>query len=118
MIIATLRMAARPEKREEVEQIVHCLKAQGDPTYIEAVTKDIEDDLKLPGAGGIESSDKLYDEAVAIIAQEGKASTSLIQRRLQIGYNRAARIIEQMEAQEVIGKADRVGRREVLIGTN
>ena len=103
---------------EEVEQIVHCLKAQGDPTYIEAVTKDIEDDLKLPGAGGIESSDKLYDEAVAIIAQEGKASTSLIQRRLQIGYNRAARIIEQMEAQEIIGKADRVGRREVLIGTN
>ncbi len=103
---------------EEVEQIVHCLKAQGDPTYIEAVTKDIEEDLKLPGAGGIESSDKLYDEAVAIIAQEGKASTSLIQRRLQIGYNRAARIIEQMEAQEVIGKADRVGRREVLIGTN
>jgi S-DNA-T family DNA segregation ATPase FtsK/SpoIIIE len=103
---------------EEVEQIVHCLKAQGDPTYIEAVTKDIEDDLKLPGPGGIESADKLYDEAVAIIAQEGKASTSLIQRRLQIGYNRAARIIEQMEAQEVIGKADRVGRREVLIGTN
>jgi S-DNA-T family DNA segregation ATPase FtsK/SpoIIIE len=103
---------------EEVEQIVHCLKAQGDPTYIEAVTKDIEDDLKLPGPGGIECSDKLYDEAVAIIAQEGKASTSLIQRRLQIGYNRAARIIEQMEAQEVIGKADRVGRREVLIGTN
>ncbi len=103
---------------EEVEQIVHCIKAQGDPTYIEAVTKDIEDDLKLPGPGGIESADKLYDEAVAIIAQEGKASTSLIQRRLQIGYNRAARIIEQMEAQEVIGKADRVGRREVLIGTN
>jgi S-DNA-T family DNA segregation ATPase FtsK/SpoIIIE len=55
---------------------------------------------------------------VAIVAQEGKASTSLIQRRLQIGYNRAARIIEQMEAQEIIGKADRVGRREVLIGAH
>ncbi len=60
----------------------------------------------------------MYDEAVAIVAQEGKASTSLIQRRLQIGYNRAARIIEQMEAQEIIGKADRVGRREVLIGAH
>ena len=52
------------------------------------------------------------------MAQEGKSSTSLIQRRLQIGYNRAARIIEQMEAEEVISKADRVGRREVLIGAH
>ena len=63
-------------------------------------------------------ADELYDEAVAIVAKEGKASTSLIQRRLQIGYNRAARIIEQMEVQEVIGKADRVGRREVLVGSH
>jgi S-DNA-T family DNA segregation ATPase FtsK/SpoIIIE len=102
----------------EVEQIVTSLKAQGDPKYIEAVTKDLEDGLSLSGANGAENGDKLYDEAVAIVAQEGKASTSLIQRRLQIGYNRAARIIEQMEAQEIIGKADRVGRREVLIGAH
>ncbi len=102
----------------EVEQIVNALKAQGDPKYIEAVTKDIEDSSSSTGASATENGDKLYDEAVAIVAQEGKASTSLIQRRLQIGYNRAARIIEQMEAQEIIGKADRVGRREVLIGTH
>jgi S-DNA-T family DNA segregation ATPase FtsK/SpoIIIE len=102
----------------EVEQIVNCLKAQGNPNYIEAVTKDIDDSLSLSGANATENSDKLYDEAVAIVAQEGKASTSLIQRRLQIGYNRAARIVEQMETQEVIGKADRVGRREVLIGAH
>jgi S-DNA-T family DNA segregation ATPase FtsK/SpoIIIE len=102
----------------EVEQIVNSLKAQGDPKYIEAVTKDIEDSLSLSGASTAENGDKLYDEAVAIVAQEGKASTSLIQRRLQIGYNRAARIIEQMEAQEIIGKADRVGRREVLVGAH
>ena len=70
------------------------------------------------GLDSKEGGDELYDEAVAIVAKEGKASTSLIQRRLQIGYNRAARIIEQMEAQEVIGKADRVGRREVLVGSH
>ncbi len=101
---------------DEVEQIVNCLKDQGNPTYVDAVTKDIEEDSKLSGGISSDGNDKLYDEAVAIVAQEGKASTSLIQRRLQIGYNRAARIIEQMEAQEIIGKADRVGRREVLIG--
>ena len=101
---------------DEVEKIVSCLKEQGNPTYVDAVTKDIEEDPKLSGNGSSDGNDKLYDEAVAIVAQERKASTSLIQRRLQIGYNRAARIIEQMESQEIIGKADRVGRREVLIG--
>ncbi|MBT3991305.1 MAG: cell division protein FtsK [Rhodospirillaceae bacterium] len=103
----------------EVEQIVNCLKAQGDPTYVDAVTEDIEGGFDIPGVGGgSDNGDELYDEAVAIVAQEGKASTSFIQRRLQIGYNRAARIIEQMEAQEVVSKADRVGRREVLIGAH
>ena len=60
--------------------------------------------------------DELYDEAVAIVSREGKASTSFIQRHLQIGYNRAARIIEEMEKEGVISPANRVGRREVLIG--
>jgi DNA segregation ATPase FtsK/SpoIIIE, S-DNA-T family len=105
---------------DEVEQIVKCLKAQGEPSYVEAVTEDVEGGFDIPGVSGSgsDNSDELYDEAVAIVAQEGKASTSFIQRRLQIGYNRAARIIEQMEAQEVVSKADRVGRREVLIGTH
>jgi S-DNA-T family DNA segregation ATPase FtsK/SpoIIIE len=62
------------------------------------------------------SGDELYDEAVALIAREGKASTSFIQRHLQIGYNRAARIIERMESEGIVSKANRVGRREVLIG--
>lgn len=103
---------------DEVEQIVSCLKEQGKPTYVEAVTTDIDENLNTSETNGASNNDKLYDEAVAIIAKEGKASTSLIQRRLQIGYNRAARIIDQMEAQEVIGKADRVGRRKVLIGSH
>ena len=61
------------------------------------------------------SNDKLYDQAVALVAREQKASTSFVQRHLQIGYNRAARIIEQMEKQGVVSTANHVGRREVLV---
>jgi len=101
---------------EEVEHIVAHLKAQGTPEYIDDVTEEIDDAIMLSGAAGRPSGDELYDEAVAMIAREGKASTSFIQRHLQIGYNRAARIIERMEKEGVVSKANRVGRREVLIG--
>jgi len=67
------------------------------------------------GSGG-PTRDVLYDDAVSLISREGKASTSFIQRHLQIGYNRAARIIEQMESEGIVSTANRVGRREVLIG--
>ena len=72
----------------------------------------------LFGAGDTKSSDvdELYDQAVALVAREGKASTSFVQRYLQIGYNRAARIIEEMENQGVISKATATGKREVLVG--
>jgi S-DNA-T family DNA segregation ATPase FtsK/SpoIIIE len=99
---------------KEVEAVVRFLKDQGEPTYIEDVTRE-EDE---PGAdldsdeGG--SGDALYDEAVAIVCRERKASTSFIQRHLQIGYNRAARIIERMEKEGVVSPANRVGKREVL----
>ncbi|MAV88124.1 MAG: cell division protein FtsK [Rhodospirillaceae bacterium] len=103
---------------KEVENVVKHLKNQGNPEYIDAVTEEMDEETT--GITGTKSNDKddLYDQAISIVSQEGKASTSLIQRRLQIGYNRAARIIEQMESEEVISKADRVGRREVLIGTH
>ncbi len=102
----------------EVEGVVEFLKAQGAPAYVDAVTEEDDDG---PGGGPLgggdgPSGDTLYDEAVAIVAREGKASTSFIQRHLQIGYNRAARIIERMERDGVVTKANRVGRREVLIG--
>ena len=102
---------------EEVENVVSHLKAQGKPAYIDAVTEEESGGggLALPGRGS-QSGDELYDEAVAVIAREGKASTSFIQRHLQIGYNRAARIIERMEKEGVVSKANRVGRREVLLG--
>ena len=101
---------------EEVEHIVRHLQAQGEPSYIEAVTT--EADTPLPGSAGGSNADALYDQAVALVAREGKASTSFIQRHLQIGYNRAARIIEQMETEGVVSPANRVGRREVLIGNH
>jgi S-DNA-T family DNA segregation ATPase FtsK/SpoIIIE len=102
---------------EEVEQIVTHLKSQGTPEYIEEVTHDDETgDLGLPGGG--DSGDALYDQAVALVAREGKASTSFVQRHLQIGYNRAARLIERMESEGVVSSADRVGRREVLVGNH
>jgi len=101
---------------EDVEEIVKHLKAQGSPAYLDEIT--VEDDTSLLGSTSSkeDTGDVLYDEAVALIAREGKASTSFIQRHLQIGYNRAARIIERMEKQGVVSEANRVGKREVLIG--
>ncbi|MEK9724789.1 MAG: FtsK/SpoIIIE domain-containing protein, partial [Rhodospirillaceae bacterium] len=106
---------------DDVEQIVGHLKAQGEPAYIEEVTNADEVDSILDAAAGggrSDGSDELYDEAVAIVAREGKASTSFIQRHLQIGYNRAARIIERMEKEGVVSPANRVGKREVLVGAH
>lgn len=100
---------------QEVEDVVACLKRQGQPSYIESVTEDEEpefDGMEGPSGGG--SGDELYDRAVAIVCQHKKASTSFIQRQLQIGYNRAARIIEKMEAEGVVSPANHVGKREVL----
>lgn len=98
---------------EEVEDVVRFLKAQGEPDYVEAVTEEEEEDMIDAMAGG-GSGDDLYDQAVALVIREGKASTSFVQRHLQIGYNRAARLIERMEVEGLVTKADRVGRREVL----
>ncbi len=104
----------------EVESVVKFLKAQGEPAYVDSVTE--EDDgapaaFGEPGAGGDGeggSGDGLYDQAVALVARERKCSTSFIQRHLQIGYNRAARIVERMEAEGVVSSANHVGKREVL----
>ena len=99
---------------EEVERVVTTLKAQGMPEYIEEVTQ--EEPGSAIGVGGSDNSegDALYDEAVALVCRERKASTSFVQRHLSIGYNRAARIVDQMEAEGVISAANHVGKREVL----
>jgi S-DNA-T family DNA segregation ATPase FtsK/SpoIIIE len=102
----------------EVEDVVAFLKTQGEPDYLDDVT---EDDGATDGIPGFEpssegSGDDLYDQAVALVARERKASTSFVQRHLQIGYNRAARIIEQMEKEGIVSTANHVGKREVLVG--
>ncbi len=99
----------------EVEEVVEHLRTQGEPAYVEEVTEDDEAGLPLGEGEGGGSGDDLYDQAVAVVAREGKASTSFIQRQLQIGYNRAARLIERMEAEGVVSRANHVGKREVLI---
>ncbi len=102
---------------DEVENVVNHLKSQGAPAYLDEITIDVEAEASQAGSGdGGANSDALYDEAVALVAREGKASTSFVQRHLQIGYNRAARIVEQMEREGVVSPANRVGRREVLVG--
>jgi S-DNA-T family DNA segregation ATPase FtsK/SpoIIIE len=101
----------------EVEEVVRHLRAQGQPAYIDAVTDDPDggEGGALPGEGGEEGeSDQLYDQAIALVARERKCSTSFIQRYLQIGYNRAARIVERMEREGVVTAANHVGKREVL----
>ncbi|MGM0423209.1 MAG: DNA translocase FtsK, partial [Pseudomonadota bacterium] len=102
----------------EVEQVVSFLKKQGEPEYIDAVTDGEEDGgfSGIAGAGGDRDGyDELYDQAVQIVITERKASTSFIQRHLQIGYNRAARIIEQMEKDGLISAANHVGKRDILL---
>lgn len=100
----------------EVENVVNFLKSQAEPSYIEDITEGDFEGEDGEGGSGDESCDELYDDAVALVAREQKASTSFIQRYMQIGYNRAARIIEEMERQGVVGKANHVGKREVLVG--
>ena len=98
----------------EVEAVVRHLKDQGQPSYIEDVTR--EDEVEEGGGpgGSDEARDDLYDKAVALVCRERKASTSFVQRHLQIGYNRAARLIERMEREGVVSPANHVGKREVL----
>ena len=102
----------------EVERVVEFLRSQGEPHYIEEVTETEDEDGVggLPGmlGGNTDAEASLYDQAVALVTREGKASTSFVQRHLNIGYNRAAKLIEQMEKEGVVGPANHVGKREVL----
>jgi S-DNA-T family DNA segregation ATPase FtsK/SpoIIIE len=108
---------------EEVEKIVRHLKAQGTPQYLEAVTavQEGEEDqdgnpvFDATGMGQSEGAD-VYQQAVAVVMRDRKASTSYIQRRLQIGYNRAASLMERMEKEGIVGQANHAGKREILVG--
>ncbi len=104
---------------DEVEKIANFVKAQGAPSYLQDITVDSEEDAGGEGmAGNIKSGDEIFDKAVAIVAHDRKCSTSYIQRRLSIGYNRAANIIERMEAEGMISEAGAGGKREILLPEN
>jgi S-DNA-T family DNA segregation ATPase FtsK/SpoIIIE len=101
---------------EEVERVCDALRGFGTPAYVEAVTVDDEaDNGDADQAGLSDPSDPLFDRAVELVARERKASTSFVQRHLQIGYNRAARIIDVMEKEGMVSRANHVGKREVLL---
>ena len=105
---------------EEVERVVRHLKSQGVPEYLEAVTaEDPQDEYGNPifdsTAMGAGEGGDLYQQAVAIVTRDRKASTSYIQRRLQIGYNRAASLMERMEKEGIVGQPNHAGKREILV---
>jgi DNA segregation ATPase FtsK/SpoIIIE, S-DNA-T family len=105
---------------EEVEKVVRHLKAQGSPEYLEAVTAEepSEEDgavFDATGMGGGDGGNDLFSQAVAIVKRDRKASTSYIQRRLQIGYNKAASLMERMEQEGIVGQANHAGKREILV---
>jgi DNA segregation ATPase FtsK/SpoIIIE, S-DNA-T family len=105
---------------EEVEKVVRHLKTQGQPEYLEAVTAeeptDEEGNPVFDSTGmGAEGGGDLFAQAVAIVKRDRKASTSYIQRRLQIGYNRAASLMERMELEGIVGQANHAGKREILV---
>ena len=102
----------------EVEDVVAFLREQGEPAYLDEVTEapEEEESTAIGGIAGASDGEKsLFDQAVAVVAREGKASTSFIQRHLSIGYNRAAKLIEQMEKEGIISPANHVGKREILV---
>lgn len=107
----------------EVEAVVNHLKSQGAPDYLDSVTADEDEGgMESGGSSGGDdyagSGDELYDKAVHVVLTDKKASTSYVQRRLAIGYNKAATLIERMEREGVISPANHAGKREILVGNN
>ena len=97
----------------EIEKINNFLRAQAEPDYIDEIL-NFADEKEIGDSQSLGDKDELYQSALEIIRSEGKASTSFLQRKLQIGYNRAARIIDMMEADGIVSKANHVGKRDVL----
>ena len=98
----------------EIEKVNSYLRSQGEPDYIDEIMGFVDEKNYNQSSDENEKRDTLYNEAVKLVKSEGKASTSFLQRKLQIGYNRAARIIDMMEDDGIVSKANHVGKREVL----
>ena len=108
-----LRIHAPFVSDDEIEKINNFLRSQAEPDYIDEIL-NFADEKEIGDTPSQGDKDELYQQALEIIQSEGKASTSFLQRKLQIGYNRAARIIDMMEADGVVSKANHVGKRDVL----
>ena len=109
-----VRIHAPFVSENEIEKINNYLRNQAEPNYVDEILNYADDKELKSNSSEKENIDELYDSALAIIKSERKASTSFLQRKLQIGYNRAARIIDQMEINGEVSKANHVGKREVL----
>jgi S-DNA-T family DNA segregation ATPase FtsK/SpoIIIE len=102
---------------QEVERVVDFLKSQGAPAYLDEITVDPDGDDDEMGDLGLEDEgDDLYARAIQIVKRDKKVSTSYLQRRLQVGYNRAASLVERMENDGLISPPNHAGKREILIG--
>ncbi len=109
-----VRIHAPYVSENEIEKINNHLRSQAEPDYIDEILNFVDEKEMIENSKNQGDKDKLYSDAVEIIKSEGKASTSFLQRKLQIGYNRAARIIDMMEAEGIVSKANHVGKRDVL----
>ncbi len=109
-----VRIHAPYVTEEEIEKINNFLRSQSEPDYVDEILNFADEKEALENSSNQNDKDELYNTALEIIRSEGKASTSFLQRKLQIGYNRAARIIDMMEAEGVVSKANHVGKRDVL----
>ena len=109
-----LRIHAPFVSDNEIEKINNFLRSQAKPDYVDEILNFADEKEIGDGSKNILNKDELYNSALEIVKSEGKASTSFLQRKLQIGYNRAARIIDMMEDEGIVGKANHVGRRDVL----
>ena len=99
---------------DEIEKINNFLRSQAEPDYVDEILNFVDEKEINDGSKNMNDKDELYQKALEIVKSEGKASTSFLQRKLQIGYNRAARIVDMMEAEGIVSKANHVGKREVL----
>jgi S-DNA-T family DNA segregation ATPase FtsK/SpoIIIE len=98
----------------EIEKVNNSLRLQAEPDYVDEILNFADEKEMSENSKNQGDKDELYESAVNIIKSEGKASTSFLQRKLQIGYNRAARIIDMMETEGIVSKANHVGKRDVL----
>ena len=98
----------------KIEKVNTFLRSQAEPDYVDEILNFADEKEIMENSKSQTDKDELYQTAIEIIKSEGKASTSFLQRKLQIGYNRAARIIDMMEADGIVSKANHVGKRDVL----